>query len=374
MEFCPSPGFTVGLELEFQLLDPASWDLVDGILPLLDTYPAQQAVKPEFIQNTVELVSPPAAGLGELEASLRPLLRELLAHCDRLGMGLCGAGTHPFYRRSALVTPGRRYAAMEQASGWLGHNQVTFATHVHLGLPDGEEAVTLMRELKPFLPLLIALSASSPFWHGADTRFAAFRQRVLASARTYGTPPDFACWAEFERFFATMRRAGLLQALNDIHWDLRPRPDFGTLEVRVMDAQPTLARALDLVALVRALCRFLQHGRHDRALVPPLIPLPWWSQKDNGYAACRDGLEAQLITSADGDLQPLRAVAQRTFRLIEPFAAPDELPRLRRLAAALEADLPYRRQRQLHGASGSLPAVVRALAQELRADVEAGSA
>ncbi len=127
---------------------------------------------------------------------------------------------------------------MQKSYGWLGQNQVTFATHGHLGLPSGEEAVTLMRELKPFLPLLVALSASSPCWHGADTRFAAFRHRVRAASRTYGIPPDFLDWEAFQRFLTTMRRAGLLRTVRDIHWDLRPSPHFGTLEVRVMAPLP----------------------------------------------------------------------------------------------------------------------------------------
>jgi carboxylate-amine ligase len=356
------------MEMEFQLVDPCSRDLVDGILPLLRDCADHEAIKPEFIQNTVEVVSPPALTLTELEGAMRSRIREMLRSCDRLGMAVCGMGTHPFSVRPALVSPGSRYRSQIKAAGWLSRNQVTFATHVHLGMPDGEEAVLVMRELKPYLPLLIALSASSPFWHGEDTRFAAFRQRVLATSRSYGPPPDFQGWAGFERFLATMHQARMLEGIRDIHWDLRPRADLGTLEVRVMDAQPTLADALAFVSLLRALIRFLQHSRGSPERERPLGGLFWWYLKENCFSASRRGIDAPLILNDAGDLLPLRQVARTTLDHIEPFAAQDERAGLQRLRRNLEDGLPYQRQRRSAGHSGSLRTLVHELCEELRQD------
>lgn len=367
MDFTPSAAFSVGMELELQLLDPVSLDLAEAVLPLLETYSDHRYVKPEFLQNTVEVVSPVAADLSELEAGLRPLLVELLLHLEQLGLAVCGAGTHPFHRRPARYTPGERYRLMERNYGWLGQNQVTFATHVHLGMPSGAEALTLMHELKPFLPLLVALSASSPFWHGSDTGFAAFRQRVLAASRTYGIPPDFHDWPAFERFYATMSRAGVLGSVQDIHWDLRPAPHFGTLEVRVMDAQPSLGEALALAALLRALVRFLQASRGCWTPPAGLAPQPWWLLRDNCFIASRDGIEASLIASQDGDLIPLKRIAALVLALVRPWAAADEHPWLDRLEASIAAGLPYGRQRLLLNRGGSYQQVVAALAGEFRA-------
>jgi glutamate---cysteine ligase / carboxylate-amine ligase len=369
MDFTPSAAFSVGMELELQLLDPATLDLVDAVLPLLKTYSDRRYVKPEFLQNTVEVVSPVAADLTELEVGLRPLLADLLQHVDRLGLGVCGAGTHPFNRRPATYTPGKRYRLMERNAGWLGQNQVTFATHVHLGMPSGAEALTLMRELKPFLPLLVALSASSPFWHGSDTGFAAFRQRVLAASRTYGIPPDFPDWPAFQRFYSAMTRAGVLGSVRDIHWDLRPSPHFGTLEVRVMDAQPTLAEALALAALLRALVRFLQASRGSWRPPAALAPQPWWILRDNCFIASRDGLEACLIASPDGDLMPLKWIAALVLGWVRPWATADEHPWLDHLEASIATGLPYVRQRQLLRRGGRCQEVVAALAGEFRADL-----
>lgn len=368
----PSPEGveSVGVEMELQLVEPAaSRLLVDGILPLMEACDDHRHIKAEFIQNTVEVVSEPAADLDALERGMRPLLRNLLATCGTLGMAICGAGTHPFDRRPAIFTPGPRYAGMEKAAGWLGHNQVTFATHIHLGVPDREEMLTLMGEVKPYLPLLIAISANSPFWHGTDTRFAAFRQRVLAATRSYGPPPDFAAWNEFERFLEAMIRMRMVKTIRDLHWDLRPRPDFGTLEIRVMDAQSTLSDVLALAALLRALARFLRGTRGVDEEARPLQPLPWWYLKDNCYCASRYGMDA-LISSPRGELVALRQVARTLLERLEPLATEDERLHLQNLERTLAGHLPYQRQLQLFQRTGSMPAVVRALTEDLRREID----
>ena len=389
LEFAASPDLSVGLELEFQLTDCRSHDLANAIVSLLEHYRDHPEIKPEFIQSTVEVASRPAADLTGLRVGLRPLLRDLLAHCQALDLGVCGAGTHPFHVRPAAFTPGQRYAALEQASGWLATNQITFATHIHLGMPDPQEAITLMQELRPYLPLWIALSASSPYWHGADTRFAAFRQRVLAAARTYGLPPEFSDWAAFSRCFRAMQRAGLIQSIRDLHWDIRPHHDFGTLELRVLDAQPSLERALALVALLRSLARALRQHRRggDRkgarpdpdaaaalalgSAVPcPLPPVPWWLIKDNCFAASRHGIAAGLIGDESGLVLPLRQVALQTLAFAAAAAVAEERPGLALLRREiLEGDLPYQRQRRLVAAGLTLPELVAELVAELTRDL-----
>jgi carboxylate-amine ligase len=373
--FHPSDGFTVGMEMEFQLVDKQTLDLVDGILPLMEIYPGSEYIKPEMIQNTVEVASRPCKNTAELEHHMQSLVSELIARCEELGMRLCGAGTHPFCKRLAAITPRPRYQSMERAGGLLIHNQVTFATHVHMGMPSGDEAVRLMHDLKVYLPLLIALSANSPFWHGNDTGYAAYRHRILASSRNYDIPPDFADWKAFEHFFITMQHARVIEGINDIHWYIRPRPHLGTLEVRIMDAQPTVFEAVSLAAFIQGLALFLQATRNGHEGDKPLQPLSWWSLKDNCFIASRFGIDAQFIVNEEGDISALRDVALKTLEQISPFTdSVTAQPHLERLRKMIDDGLPYARQRAVSHDTGALEEVVHSMALELAHETRRGAA
>ncbi len=373
LPFRPSAGFTVGMEMEFQLVDSHTMDLVDGIMPLMEFYPGSVNVKPEVIQNTVEVASDPCRDTAGLERHMRALVADVQLRCRELGMQLCGAGTHPFCRRPAAVTPEPRYLSMKSEAGLLSHNQVTFATHVHLGMPGGDEALRLMRELKVYLPVLIALSANSPFWHGEDTGFAAYRHRVLAASRNYDIPPDFDAWQAFEQFHDTMLHAGVIESINDIHWHIRPRPHLGTLEVRVMDVQPTVAMSISLAVLIQGLVLFLQQARHGDSAGRPLQPLSWWSLKDNCYIASRYGIDARFIVNEQGDIEALRDIALRMLDQVTPYTdAHSGRPHLERLRSLIDDGPPYSRQRNIQRDSGSLEEVVRSLCRELQQEIAAG--
>jgi carboxylate-amine ligase len=140
MEFKASQAMSVGLEQELQLLDASSLDLANGILPLMELYPDSPYVKPEFIQNTVEVTSKVCHTLRELEDHLRAVVSDVRSRCQELGMALCGAGSHPFCKRLAIITPLPRYVQIGESAGYLGRTQITFATHVHIGMSSGEAA------------------------------------------------------------------------------------------------------------------------------------------------------------------------------------------------------------------------------------------
>lgn len=368
--FNGSDQFSIGMEMEFQLISLETLDLVDGIVPLMELFPDSPNIKPEFIQNCVEVASKPCRDVAELSADLRTLVAELAGRCADLDMGLSGAGTHPFCTRLAAITPGARYETMERTAGLLGHRQITFATHVHLGVPSGDEAVWLAQRLGPYLPMLLALSASSPFWQGHDTAFAAFRPRILASARSYGLPPDFGSWAEFEKTIAGMARAGKLKTVNDVHWYIRPRPGFGTVEVRIMDAQPSVADALAIAALLRALVGFLKDTRDQPG--EQLPSLKHWVLRDNCFLASRFGLDARVAVNDAGDATTLEQLARSLLDRLAPYAqAHRDTGHLERLAETVAAGIPCERQRRVYAKSGSLKAVTEATAAELSGDLSA---
>jgi len=319
-EFIPSEPLSVGVEMEFQLIDIESGELVNGIKPLIEIYPESPYVKPEFIQNTVELASRVGRNIADVHQHLLLLAKNLKPHCNRLGMDLCGAGTHPFDQRLALFTPLPRYLQLKQTSGILGHFQVTFATHVHIGVRSRDEAIYLFRALKPYLPLFMALSANSPFWRGYDTGFVAYRHRVLAASRNYGIPPSFESWDQFREFLEASQRAGVLDTIQDIHWDIRPRPHLGTVELRVMDAQPTIDEAMQLAALARSLaaCVLDKQERMDNTLLPQ--ELPWWIERDNHYTTSRLGLDADYVFNRHGEVRSLRTVWEDVVEYVHPYA------------------------------------------------------
>ena len=362
--FHHSQDSTIGMEMEFQLVDANKYSLVNGVLPLLESFRGEPHIKSEFILNTVEVASEPCARIRDLEENLHVYINKLIYRARGLGMKLCGAGTHPFSKKLALITPFPRYLAMEKISRHISHTQITYATHVHVSVPSGDESILLMSELKPYLPILIALSANSPYWRGYQTGFASYRQRILASARSYGLPPDFSSWRDFETFLASSIRAGMYESIHDIHWDVRPRPHFGTIEVRIMDAQSTVRGAIRLAAFIRALVHFLQTTREKTIHQRPLLSLPWWAPKDNCFCASRYGMESQQVIDAEGGVAPLRELVLELLRILPDYAE-DEYERslVDELLSVVEAP-PYEHQLSI-AERGSLPEVVQELAQEL---------
>lgn len=367
IEFEASDRPTVGIELELQLLDAGTLDLIDGIVPLIELYPEQQFVKPEFFQSSVEINSPASANTAEAREHLLRTLSRLRTNCANLGMTLCGGGTHTFDRRLALITPLRRYQKIEAAYGYVALTQLTFATHVHVGMPSGNTAIFVMRHLAPCLPALLAVAANSPYWRGYETGFAGYRSCILAASETYGLPEYFADWADFVGFYQAGQRARLWRQFRDIHWDLRPRADFGTLELRVMDAASTVRNATALAAFVRCLMvYFIEHVSLDVEESLPR-PLPRWLEYINRYRAAHHGLEAEYIYDEEGHTRPLCELIFELIDLMRPVARSiGEEDGLEEFESLLSQGGGSARQRRFFDESGSMLEVTRMLVDELQ--------
>ena len=373
LPFKASAETTVGIEIEFQLLDPVLLDLVDRISDLLDSCRDTPNIKPELTQCTVEINSKVCRNIRELEADVRALISMLKYRCEALGMALCAAGTHPLSKRPAAVTSQPRYLAIEKDIAYLAHHLKTFALHVHVGMPSGDTALAVMSLLKPYLPLLLAISASSPFWEGEDTRFASFRQCFLAMMRDYGVPPSFRTWGDFAEFFENTCKAGLSSISRDLHWDLRPSPAFGTLEVRVMDALPTVRENIMMTALVYTLVVHLLRCARE-GLCGDLAPHHWWIEKMNHFNASSRGMEAAYIFDDRGRCRPIRDVIREMFQKLAPIAQElGTFDYLRQLETGLVENPSYLRQRRLFQETGSLKDVVAMLRKELDEDLRSVS-
>ena len=370
MDFTPSDPRSIGVELEYQLLDADSFDLVDGIIPLMEFFPDEPYIKPEFIQNTVEVTSGVQYDLVALEVELLRDTARLAERCHDLGMRLGGAGTHPFSERLAALTPLPRYRRMAEVGGVLAHNRITFAIHVHLGMASGDEAMAVMRSLKAYLPILIALSANSPFWSGFDTGYAAFRHRILAAARDYGIPPSFESWTAFTELFGALGRAGLVTTLRSLHWDIRPRPKPGTLEVRVMDVQPTVHQSIVLAGFVRALVFLLRRHAEGNDFSGRLQPLHGCLERCNHFEASRLGMEARLILDERGRTKQLAEVFEMLMEAVAPVAEElGQTAHLQGLRRLVSEGPGYRRQWAAFEAGGSLLHVMADLTQALECEL-----
>jgi carboxylate-amine ligase len=375
MQFSPSARHTVGVEWELQLLDRESLDLVDGIVPLMEFFPDATYVKPELIQSCVELTSCIAENSAEAVAHIEKSLQRLLLRCEELDMSACGGGTHPFCRRLALITPLPRYLAMESESGYLAHSQITFSTHVHIGMLSGDQAMSVMRRLIPALSAFIALSANSPFWRGHETGHTAYRHRILAAAPNYGLPPSFPDWRAFDRFLAAAKRASMIRHFKDIHWDIRPHPDFGTLELRAMDSVSDLRSVRGLVAFARCLMLRLAEVSEQRASEVLPIDLPGWVENQNRFRAGMLGVDAEYIVDAEGAHRPLRGLI---FDLLD-FCAPvapriGEADGLKIAVEMLHGEPGYERQTKVYKKNRSARSVVEMLQQSLLTPVASQSA
>jgi carboxylate-amine ligase len=367
MEFSPCTAPTVGVEWELQLLDDETLDLYDGIMPLMEFFPRTPLVKPEYIQSCVELTSGISATSDAAVSDVAKTLCKVLPRCRELGMRACGAGTHAFGRRLALITPSRRYSKMQAAAGHLAFTQITFSAHVHIGMRSGDEAMRAMALLIPALPAFIAISANSPFWRGYQTGHAAYRHRILAAAPNYGLPTAFETWSDFEKFYRAALRAGMIRHFKDIHWDIRPHPDFGTLEIRAMDSASDLSSLHALIAFARVLT--VAMARSEREQLQQVMPLelPVWIERENCYRASHLGLDADIIINHCGDRRPLRDLIDDLLSFCDPVAHDiGESAGIGVAREMLAGRSGYVRQLEAYASSQSARAVVEDLSRRLQ--------
>jgi glutamate---cysteine ligase / carboxylate-amine ligase len=318
MEFSPSELGTVGVELELQIVDPMSLDARDGILPIMERVGSAPYIRPEFVQDCVEIGTRVCRSAAEIEEHLRQVASHLHREAESLGLALCSTGTHPFCRHLGTMTPVPRFLELEAQAAFVARTQQVFATHVHVGMVSGSQAIAVMQELRSYLPMLLALSANSPFWRGYNTDCASYRTRLLATTRDYGLPPNLESWEQFCELCDVAQRAGFFKSIKDIHWDLRPQPSLGTLEIRIMDAQSRVGRVAELAALVRALVVYLT--RDERAPGLP-GPLPTWIEKQNHYQASVLGLDAPYVFDVSGATCRLGDLCQHVAACVYDVAA-----------------------------------------------------
>ena len=362
---CPRP--TLGVEMDLQLLDADSLDLTPGAPRIFSVLGGEDdRIRTEIFQSMLEVDT----GVCDTPAQVREDLRSSLTRLKQARpewMEFACAGSHPFAKYAdSVIYPAERYRLLMERNQWAARRIMTFALHLHLGVRDGDHAVTLINCLVPYMPIFLALSASSPFWQGEDTGLASSRTTVFEALPTAGHPPTYSSWKEFETLYDALVRSGSISSVKDLWWDIRPRPEYGTVEMRICDGVPTLSETVALVVLFEALCRHLDE--ESRATARPAPP-PDWLVRENKWRASRYGLEADVLVDPEGHTSPLRKEVLNLIESLRPEGSRKGTERaFATLERMVEQGCSYERQRRVFRKAGSLKAVAEALVEEFRAN------
>ena len=369
----PSRIATLGIEWELQLIDSGSRLLRQDAREVIEALvgvgedTAGARIHHELMQSTVEIVTGICGTVSEAKRDLATTIAQLQRITDMRGTMLTCAGTHPLSDwRDAKMVPIQRYAELVEQMQWLARRIQTFGVHVHVGLRDGSKAIPIVNALAVYLPHFLALTASSPFWGGHDTGLASSRAVIFGGMPTAGPPHLLADWSEFEEYMDTLLRAGTIRSIKEVWWDIRPHPDFGTVEIRMFDGVPTLQKVGMVGALSQCLVQLFD-SQLDRGYTLPRWPS--WIVRDNRWRATRYGLDASVITDTSGSTAPLRDELRTLVAELRPVA--DRLgcaAELEMTSKVLDHGASGQRQRAVVAAGGGLTDVVDALVTEFAED------
>ena len=366
--FNGSPGPTVGVEVELQIIDPETKNLVSGAPRVLERVEDRHHVKPELIASTVELNTDVCENIEAVRYELSDRFRSLLAVCDDLGYEIASAGTHPFSRWAEQeITAKERYHLLVNRCQWPARRLMIFGLHVHVGVESGEKAIAIFNSLSTYIPHLLALSASSPYFEGEETGLASCRVKIFESLPTAGLPYRLLNWAEFQRLMTTLVNARAIESVREIWWDVRPHPEFGTVEVRICDGLTTFGDILAMTAMIQALVVWLG-DQYDEGVYLPLQR--YWIVRENKWRAARWALDAEVIVDEDGRLEPLAESIGRLIEALEPVSRRlGSRAELMRVHEIMKTGPSYVRQRQVYAATGDFTQVVNSVVSELRDSV-----
>jgi len=374
LHFCGSAENTVGVELELQILDRDSGDLSPGAERILAACAEEglEAVTAEFLQCQIEVktgVCPDAAAAQE---QLFRLLRRVRNIAGSLGFDLGLGGTHPFNRSATrAVFPDQRYRRISDELAWLANQGSVFGLHVHVGVPNGDLAIGIINGLVQYLPHLLALSASSPFWEGVDTSLASVRAALGRMVPHGGEPQFFHCWKDFCRYCQVMRDCRAMQATKDLYWDIRPRPGLGTVEFGICDMPLTLQRALALAALIRTLVVATQQLLQESPHIRRGDLRHYWIAMENKWLATRYGLDAKCIRTPGSKRHELAEdVAQLLDQLLPVSRETGDAEFLASLQADVGLGSGADRLRQLYRETGDWQALIREMTEPWGRELE----
>ncbi|PYU54307.1 MAG: carboxylate-amine ligase, partial [Acidobacteria bacterium] len=309
--------FTIGVEEEFQIIDPATCELRSHVSQLVSAASPDIAeqVKHELHQSIVETGTRICENVSELRIEMHRTRGELVAAAERTGLQVAAAGTHPFSSWiDQVISPGERYQHIVEEMGQLARSLLIFGMHVHVAMPDKQTTIDMMNGVSYFLPHLLALSTSSPFWMGRNTGLKSFRTTVFRRFPRTGVPEQFESWSAYEDFVNLLVKLNSIDNGKKIWWDVRPHPTFGTLEFRLFDVSTRVEEAVAIAALTQAIIvklhRLYQANMSWRLYRRALI-------EENKWRAARYGIDGKLIDFGKEAEVPMRQLVPELLEFVD---------------------------------------------------------
>jgi len=313
--FGQSSAWSLGVEEEVMILDAETLALTPGVEALVSWAEGRSlpgVLKMELLASMVELATGVCASAAEARESILALRAAAAEAARENGLAIAAAGTHAFSTPTAQqIAPDPRYREFVEYAGISARRQAVCGLHVHVGMPGADECMAALEGVLAWLPVVLALSANSPFLAGEETGLASSRAEVLAQLPRAGAPPAFGSYAEWEAFVERFVRLGLADGYTRFWWDIRPHPRFGTLEIRVPDQPTSVELTAAFVALLQALCATVLEG-------PPPRPAERGDYAQNRWAALRFGPRAELIHPDGQRVLPAPELAHELLALVEP--------------------------------------------------------
>jgi carboxylate-amine ligase len=363
--------FTIGVEEEFQIIDPETLDLRSHVVQLISSAAARgvgDLVKQEMHQSIVETGTKICDNVSELRLEMHRTRSELVMAAESTGLRVAAAGTHPFSSWiDQVISPGERYQNIVEEMGQLARSLLIFGMHIHVAMPDKQTTIDMMNMVGYFLPHLLALSTSSPFWMGRNTGLKSFRTTVFRRFPRTGIPEVFESWSEYENFINLLVKLNCIDTGKKIWWDVRPHPTYGTLEFRMFDTATRVEEAVAIAALTQAIVvklhRLYTHNQSWRIYRRALV-------EENKWRAARYGIEGKLIDFGREAEVPMRELMLELMELIDDVV--DELgsrSAVEYIHTILNEGTSAERQLRVYQQTGDLKDVVRHLVMETRASV-----
>jgi glutamate---cysteine ligase / carboxylate-amine ligase len=338
LAFTSSTPLTMGVELELQLINVETQNLTteaDDLLRRIAKHKIAPNLKPEITQSMIEVNSSVHARFDTLQPEMREIRDALVKEAKRMNIGICGGGSHPFQKwNERRIYPTDRFLAVAEKYGYLAKQFTVFGQHVHIGVANGDDAMYLCHSFARYVPHFVALAASSPFYQDTDTSFDSSRLSIVNAFPLAGHAPEVFQWEQFIKYFDKMQASGVVETMKDFYWDIRPKPEYGTVELRICDTPLTVDHACDLAAYAQTLAAWLLDDRRRGVSEASVMDL-YLPYAVNRFQACRYGIQAELIEVETASRKPMAEDFINTVAKLQWYAAQlgtgEALQRLSRL-------------------------------------------